>query len=93
MITLDSTRKEIKKYLGEHKYNHISKIYSYIRNSNNISSIFRLDYLQEDEVDKYFIIEFLEKEKNYNLEGEFCESECDDVIFNINDGYGSFIFL
>lgn len=93
MITLDNTIEEIKDYLGENKFNHINKIYNYIRNSDNISDVFRLDYLQKSEVDKYFILEFLEKEENYNLEDDFCEMDCDDVISNINDGYGSFIFL
>lgn len=93
MINLDSTIEDIKKELGEHKFNHIVEIYNYIRNSKNISDVFKTDYLQKKEIDKYFIIEFLEKEKNYNLEGSFCDMACDDVISNINDGYSSFLFL
>ena len=49
--------------------------------------------LQKNEIDKYFIVEFLEKEKDYSLGDFFCESSCDDIISNINDGYSSFIFL
>ena len=93
MIKLDNTMQEIKNYLGKNKFNHINKIYNYIRSSNNISDVFRLDYLQTKEVDKYFIVEFLQNEPNYDFSEEFSEILCDDIISNINNGYGSFIFL
>jgi tyrosine-protein phosphatase YwqE len=93
MIKLDNTIQEIENYLGKNKFNHITKIYNYIRSSNSISDVFRLDYLQTNEVDKYFIVEFLQNEPNYDFSEEFSEILCDDIIGNINDGYGYFVFL
>jgi hypothetical protein len=93
MITLDNTINEIKDYLGERKFKNLEKIYNYIKCSESTNETFKLDYLQSVNVDKYFILEFLDKEKDFDLDADFCEMECDDVIDNINNGYTSFIFL
>lgn len=82
----DSILKEI---LGDKIYKNVNDLYNKLKKDKKLHTLFYEDYLQEEKLNKSFVVDLLENECHIDYEKPFSDEDYHILVSEINEGYGN----